>query len=240
MERLKAEEAAKALIEGRFPNCRAAILGGSVIRGEGTAQSDLDIVVIDCVASAYRESFHAFQWPVELFVHNATSYRVFFERDCQRGRPSLPNMCVEGIILKDDGIALQIKQEARNLLDKGPETWGDEEIRARRYGISDALDDLESSKNHAEDLFTANTLAFSLHEFVLRTHDCWIGGGKWIVRALKRYDQAFCKQFVDTFDHFYQTGEKDELIAFADGILEPYGGRLFDGFSVGKQGGKPC
>ncbi|HEX6922809.1 MAG TPA: nucleotidyltransferase domain-containing protein [Bacillales bacterium] len=235
---MQAEEAAKTLVKERFPDCRTAILGGSVVRGEATVQSDLDIVVIDDqLDSSYRESLYAYGWPVELFVHNSISYRGFFEDDVERGRPSLPNLCAEGIVIRDDGFAPQLKKEARELLEKGPEPWTKEQILLKRYSISDLLDDLEGSSDRGEDLFTANALAYNLHEFVLRMNGCWIGGAKWIPRALKRYDGAFCNRFVEVFDHFYKTGEKKEMIAFADEILAPCGGRLFEGFSLGKPSG---
>ncbi|HEU5139847.1 MAG TPA: nucleotidyltransferase domain-containing protein [Bacillales bacterium] len=231
---MQAEDAAKALVKERFADCRTAILGGSVVRGEATARSDLDIVVIDDRHDAsYRESLYAYGWPVELFVHNSTSYRDFFESDCKEGTPSMPKMCSEGIVIKDDGFADQLKKEARDLLEKGPEPWTETDILMKRYGISDLLDDLEGSDERGEDLFTANALAYSLHEFILRMNGCWIGGAKWIPRALKRYDEELCYRFVEVFDHFYITRNKEKLIAFADEILTPYGGRLFDGFSLG-------
>ncbi|HET7616389.1 MAG TPA: nucleotidyltransferase domain-containing protein [Bacillales bacterium] len=233
--RKHAEESAKAFVSERFPDCRTAILGGSIVRGEGTAKSDLDIVVIDeAVESAYRESFHVSDWPVELFVHNLTSYKAFFKSDAERGRPSLPNMFAEGVVLQDDGLAHVVKQEAQTLLDKGPERWTPSEIRAKRYAISELLEDLEGSDDDDEDLFIVSALAEHLHEFVLRTNGCWIGEAKWIVRALRRYDEAFARKFSSVFKDFYRSGNKEEVIVFADEILKTFGSRLFDGFSAGK------
>ncbi len=49
---------AKELVQKRSPECEAAFLAGSVVRGEATATSDLDIVVFDSsVTVSYRESF---------------------------------------------------------------------------------------------------------------------------------------------------------------------------------------
>ncbi|WP_263597219.1 nucleotidyltransferase domain-containing protein [Metabacillus idriensis] len=45
--RLEPFEAAKKIIEKRFPKCQAAVLSGSVVRGEATPASDLDIVIFD-------------------------------------------------------------------------------------------------------------------------------------------------------------------------------------------------
>ncbi|HER2162506.1 TPA: nucleotidyltransferase domain-containing protein [Streptococcus pyogenes] len=58
-----------------FPNCQGALLAGSVVRGEATETSDLDIVVFDKnLSSPYRESLIAFSWAIEVFVNNLTSY----------------------------------------------------------------------------------------------------------------------------------------------------------------------
>ena len=54
--RLDAVEAALAVVERKCPTCLAAFLAGSVVRGEATATSDLDIMVIVPEGSpTYRE-----------------------------------------------------------------------------------------------------------------------------------------------------------------------------------------
>lgn len=233
--RMQPLEAAKKFTSEKFPNCQAALLGGSVVRGEQTQTSDLDIVVFDeTLEVAYRESLIAYGWPIEVFVHNMTTYKDFFRSDCERARPSLPRMVAEGIVIIDSGIVGVIKNEAVELLKKGPVMWTNDTIATKRYMITDALDDLIGSTNRAEELFIANTLANALHEFVLRTKGKWVGESKWVVRALNQFDASFAERFVQAFDAFYRTGSKDEIINLADEVLKPYGGRLFEGYSMGK------
>ncbi|MDP9728266.1 hypothetical protein J2S04_001198 [Alicyclobacillus tengchongensis] len=45
----------------------------------------------------------------------------------------------------------------------------------------------------------------------------------------------FASEFIHAFTTFYQTGDKDEIVQLTNKVLEPFGGRLFDGFSLGKQ-----
>ncbi|MFF2755651.1 nucleotidyltransferase domain-containing protein [Psychrobacillus sp. NPDC058041] len=233
--RLKPIEAATQFISQNFPNCQGALLAGSIVRGEATETSDLDIVVfIQDLPSCYRESLIKDGWPIEVFVHNLTSYKSFFESDSKRARPSLPKMVAEGIILKDEGILDSIQKEATQLIVNGPEVWSTDTINIKRYFITDALDDFIGSKNRVEEIFIANTLAELVSEFVLRTNRKWIGTSKWIVRALKNYNEQFSEQFVEAFDLYYKSGDKNKVINIADAVLEPYGGRLFDGFSIGK------
>ncbi len=235
INRIDPYEAAELFTLNHFPNCHGALLAGSIVRGEATETSDLDIVIVDGnLKSAYRESVIEFGWNIEVFVHNLTSYKEYFKSDCERARPSLPKMVSEGIVLRDSGIMEQIKQEAKDLLEKGPGEWSTETIRIKRYFITDALDDFIGSTIRAEEIFIANTLAELVSEFVLRTNGKWIGTSKWLVRSLRNYDEEFADQFVEAFDTFYKTGDKSKIILMADEILQPFGGRLFQGFSLGK------
>ncbi|WP_093062100.1 nucleotidyltransferase domain-containing protein [Psychrobacillus sp. OK028] len=226
---------AQKFIEKYFPSCNGALLAGSVIRGEATDTSDLDIVIFDeSVPSSYRESFIEFDWPIEVFIHNGSSYKEFFESDRERARPSLPRMVSEGIVLKDDGIIEPIKKEAEDLLMEGPDIWSEETVQIKRYFLTDALDDFIGCSNRAEEIFIANNLAELLSEFVLRTNRRWIGTSKWIVRSLKAFDEDFTNQFVKAFDTYYKTDDKRKVIKLVELVMEPFGGRLLEGFSLGK------
>ncbi|MFI8574302.1 nucleotidyltransferase domain-containing protein [Rossellomorea aquimaris] len=235
MKRLPAMEAAKKFVLETFPTCQAALLGGSVVRGEDTSTSDLDIVIIDeSLHSEYRESFNLHGWPIEAFVHNRQTIQVYFQKDCQRARPSLPRMVSEGIPILDHPIIPRLKEEANKLLRGGPPKWNSQTIDMKRYFLTDALDDFIGSKERGESIFIASSLGESLHEFVLRTQGHWIGASKWITRALKEYDERFAEDFVEAFDQFYQKGDKQTIVRLVDSVLDPHGGRLFEGFSIGK------
>ncbi|TDL30860.1 nucleotidyltransferase domain-containing protein [Jeotgalibacillus sp. S-D1] len=228
-------EAAKKFIEKKFPKCKGALLAGSVVRGEETSTSDLDIVVFDpTIASSYRESLMEFGWPIELFVHNLHSYKKYFASDCKRATPSMPQMVAEGIVIRDEGAVAGIKEEAIVLLENGPAKWTEETVRLKRYFITDALDDFTGSKNRSEALFIAGTLASLVSEFILRTNLQWIGDSKWMVRALKKFDRKIADEFVYAFDQYYTFDQKEYIVRMTKKSLEPYGGLLFAGFSLGK------
>lgn len=235
MNKDKPIEAAQKFIHKYFPNCNGALLAGSVVRGEETDTSDLDIVIFDeTVPSSYRESLIEFNWPIEVFVHNTSSYKSFFESDRERARPSLPRMVSEGIILKDDGVIEIIREEAIELLKEGPEEWSEVTLQIKRYFLTDTLDDFIGCNKRGEEIFIANALAELVSEFVLRSNRHWIGTSKWIVRSLRAYDEDYTIQFVEAFETYYTTGDKERVIHLVEAAMEPFGGRLLEGFSLGK------
>ncbi|WP_274307261.1 nucleotidyltransferase domain-containing protein [Solibacillus daqui] len=234
-KRLEPLKAARQFVEKYFPNCQAALLAGSVVRGEATTTSDLDIVIFDKeVKNPYRESFIEFEWPIEVFVHNLTSYKHYFAMDYERARSSLQKMLVEGFVVKDDGIVEQIKKEAQQILENGPQHWSLQTIDAKRYFITDVLDDFIGCTTIHEELFIVNMLAELISEFILRTNDKWVGTSKWVFRLLKAHDEQIALQFFEAFNFYYETKDKTQIITFVDHVLEPFGGRLFEGFSMGK------
>ncbi|WP_153462045.1 nucleotidyltransferase domain-containing protein [Sediminibacillus terrae] len=228
--------AAKNFIGKYFTHCEGALLAGSVVRGEATSASDLDIVIFDSrYSGSFRESFMEFGWPIEAFVHNFHTYKAFFQQDIERARPSLPRMVTEGIILKDScSLVGSIKKEAAELLAAGPNPWTEEDLERKRYFLTDALDDFIGSTLREEDLLIANTLAQLTSEFYLRVNGQWVGASKWTVRALRQYDPAFTECFIMAFETFYRDNRKEKVIELVDRVMEPYGGRLFAGFSIGK------
>ncbi|KMK78335.1 hypothetical protein AB990_01530 [Alkalihalobacillus pseudalcaliphilus] len=237
-QRLAAELAAKKIVEKRYPYCELALLAGSVVRHESTETSDLDLVIImdkERLQEAYRESFFLLDWPVEAFVHTEVSLAKFFTLDVERGRPSLPQMVQEGLLIKgSQQLSSRLKKEAKQLLIKGPKRWPTEEINRRRYFITDLLDDLKGSTIRAEQIFIVNELIQQITEFILGTNQKWQGNSKWTIRLLEKHDKNKATQLLQAMESFYQEKEKHPIIQFTINTLKPYGGPYFEGFSIGK------
>lgn len=235
MMRLQPVEAAKRFIEQFYPQCNVAFLAGSASRGEHKALSDLDIVIIDeTIPSAYRESLFELGWRMEIFINNRASILGFFESDAKRGRPTMPHMCANGILLKDDGTAALLRAKALAIIEQGPEPLTVSEIESARYFLTDLLEDFIDADRHDEALYTLNTLSIQLAEFALRVQGRWIGRGKGLPRMLRQYSEDLNERFVDAISGFVKRENKQLFVQLADDILDPYGGRLFEGFSVGK------
>src|ERR671921_773911 len=119
--RVSPEEAARAVWRERYAGARVLFLGGSVMRGEATAASDLDVVVVyERLPNAYREAFVYGGWPVEAFVHDAGTLEEFFEVDRRRGLPSLMSMVWEGLEIPEASeFSGGVKRCAREVLEAG-------------------------------------------------------------------------------------------------------------------------
>ena len=81
-------------------------------------------------------------------------------------------------------------------------------------------------------MFIANLLADLVHEYVLRVNGKWLGNSKWFIRVLRRYDEQYANQFVAALIILYNGRKK--INYFCRKTLEQYGGRMFEGFSIGK------
>src|SRR5215813_7999201 len=67
--KMEGQDAARAFVTTHFPDCLGAVLFGSVARGEPTATSDLDIIIVTHEdISPYRKSYREYGWFIEAFV----------------------------------------------------------------------------------------------------------------------------------------------------------------------------
>ncbi len=210
-------------------------LAGSVMRGEATASSDLDVVVVyEALEGAYRESFVHGGWPVEAFVHDPETLERFFEEDRQRGVPSLMSMVGEGLEVPGASeFSARLKRRAAELLEAGPPPWGEEELTLRRYRLTDWVDDMRFPRSPEELVATGAWLYQDAAEFYFRARGLWSAHSKTIPRRLRRTDAAFAEKFLAAFDALFAEKRPEPAAALVEEMLEPFGGLLFDGFRKG-------
>ncbi|MCA1618021.1 MAG: nucleotidyltransferase domain-containing protein [Acidobacteria bacterium] len=209
-------------------------LGGSVVRGEATPASDLDLVVVyEELPNAYREAFVHAGWPVETFVHDPETLERFFESDRLRGVPALMSMVGEGLEVPGASeFSARLKRRAAELLEAGPPPWDDEELTLRRYRLTDWLDDMKSPRSPEELVATGAWLYQDAAEFYFRARGLWSAHSKTIPRRLRRTDAAFAEKFFSAFDALFKEKRPEPAAALVAEMLEPFGGLLFDGFRM--------
>ncbi|MEM9482808.1 MAG: nucleotidyltransferase domain-containing protein [Cyanobacteria bacterium P01_F01_bin.116] len=218
-----------------YPNADVIFLAGSVIRGEETATSDLDIVVIfKQLPAAYRESFRFESWPIETFVHDPATLRYFFvEADRPTGVPSLAAMVSEGIeIPQPSELSRELKQLANDVLAAGPPVWDKDAIDRSRYAITELIDDIRSPRSRAELLASGTQLYDAVVEHYLRSRNLWSAKGKSIPRRLRKVAPQFAAQFEESFAALFIDGKTEKLIELVENMLKPDGGWLFEGYKL--------
>jgi hypothetical protein len=217
---------ARALVAERFANARAAFLGPGVLSAYRTSTSDLDIVVVlDGPPAPFRESLRWRDWPVELFVHDPASVEEFLARDIARRKPNLARMVADGVTLADGhGIAADLRKRARQVLDAGPPPLSPAELRLRRYGLSDLLDDLAGSTDAGETAVISWHVLVQAAELALLQDGRWLGGGKWLLRELRAAEPDLAQALLAGL------GSPAQLTAAAGEVLARSGGRLWEGF----------
>lgn len=223
----------KELFETRYQGAEAIIVAGSVVRGEATAHSDLDLVVLyPKVKAAFRESFNFKGWPVEAFIHDSETIRYFFHKvDRPIGRATLAEMISEGHEMPaSTPLTVQVKDLARDVLREGPPPLSEEDDHDRRYHISELVDDLREPRTRQEMIAVA-TLAYNeLADYYFRSRRSWTGSGKAILKRMKKIDPGFARRFAEAFDILFATGHAARVIELTEEVLAERGGPLFEGY----------
>ncbi|WP_019928650.1 nucleotidyltransferase domain-containing protein [Nocardia sp. BMG111209] len=234
---LDVRKIAYRLVSHRFPEARAAWLGGSAADGTGTVTSDLDITVLLAGAPApYRESVFYGGWPVELFVQTEESIHWFCATERRSGKPTTRRLIGAATILVDrDGSAARLQDACLTELEAGPDPLPEERLADMRYRVGTLLDDLSGGGPESEQLLVATELWRATLELLLAGHGRWLGAGKWLHREAVTYDQQAGTDYAETLARAVRTvaeGAVEPLIAVVSEVLELVGGPLFDGYRV--------
>lgn len=222
---------AQSLLSTRYADAAFGFAAGSILRGEGTHLSDIDLVVVyDSLPAAHRESFLAEGVPVEAFVHDPGTLAWFVDDDAARGRPSLLHMIAEGTLVGTATESARILQgQVAARLHAGPPPLTQAQRDALRYEITDLVDDLCGERSAAEVVAIGALLHPRLAELALRGRGHWYGSGKWVPRLLTRMDPAVGARFEQAFAVLFASADRAPVLALAQQELAAHGGRLFDG-----------
>lgn len=221
------------ILQSKYPLAEFAFLAGSLIRGEGTAFSDLDIVVIyKDLVGAYRESFYFRGLPVETFVHTPETLNYFFDLDIAEKVPSLPVMVSEGIVIPHaTDLSHKLKNLAQEILANPPKITK-EEIQGFQYWITDLIDDIRDPRSKAELTAVGTRLYDALSSCYFRINEQWLAKGKSIPRSLQRHNPVFYQEFTASFEELFVVGKTERIINLAEKLLAPFGGFIFDGIKL--------
>ena len=240
-ERIPPVEAALEIFHARHAGARLLFLAGSVMRGEGTPSSDLDLVVVyERLPTAYRESFTHGGWPVETFVNDPETLSYFLqEGDPKSGFPAMANMVLEGCeIPAPCELSHSLKRLAAEVLAAGPPALSEEELLGKRYHLTDKVDDIRYPRDDAELVATGAQMYDMMADFYLRSRGHWSAKGKAIPRRLREVDADFAARFREAFEMLFGGKCPHKVIALVEDVLAPFGGFLFDGYKLDAESDK--
>lgn len=227
---------AAALVErilaDRYPGADVGFAAGSLVRGDGTEGSDLDLVILfPALPHARRESFVAEGTPVEVFLHDPETLAFTFKEGADLGRPGMISMVADGRLCGPRPEAGRgWRRNARKLMRDGPPPMDAARRDSLRYHITDRVDDLRDPRPAEQLVALGAQLYDPIAELILRGAGRWAGNGKWIPRHLRGLDPQVAERFVAAFDALYARGDPGPLIGFAECALAPHGGWLFEGY----------
>jgi hypothetical protein len=225
---------AQDILKTKYPDAELAFVAGSFNRGEETAFSDIDLVVVfSKLEHAWRESFTFDGWPVEAFVHDPETLEYFMvDFDMKSGAASLACMILEGPpVPETHPLVAKLREKAARVLADGPSAWDEEKIDARRYVITDLIEDLRDPRTSAEACAIVAKLHEQLGDFYLRTNRFWSASGKQIPRQISKHDPDLGQRWNEAFVTAYK-GDTGALINLTEAVLQPFGGFLFNGYRL--------
>ncbi|MET9467163.1 nucleotidyltransferase domain-containing protein [Streptomyces sp. NPDC006544] len=223
---------ARRLARDRFPDALAVILAGSTAAGRATASSDLDIVVLVGDGGETRRETIRFEGRVvELFIHTRAGLADLFAADFATRRGVLQSMYATGLVLVDaNGEAERARALAAADLRHGPPALEAEAVETKRYGLTDALDDVADAGDPIERLAVAGFVLGAAADLLCDHHHAWIGGGKWLPRRLLEADAERGAALLHGHLHLCRSGDPGLMIDAASGILDLVGGALREGY----------
>ena len=223
------------ILNSKYPEASVIFLSGSLVRGEGTPYSDLDLVVIfDELPNPYRESFYFGGFPVEAFVHDPETLNYFLlEVDRPSGCPSLAQMVSEGVeVPQPSELSQLLKQLAVSVLAMGPPELSGEDVCRMRYTITDLVDDIRHPRSKEELVAAGTQLYAALADYYFRANALWSAKGKAIPRVMRRVNPGLCSRYGSSFEELFVHGQPEQVIALAEEILSSNGGFLFEGHKL--------
>lgn len=220
-------------LSAEFPELRAALLTGSVVRGTATETSDIDVVLLLPDGSGgLRETVEWDGQTVDLFGYDLAALRHWLTEDTLRRRPALCSIVLDGVpVVGDSRVVEEARSTAREVYDAGPRACEPAELLRMRYGVTDVLLDVATSTDRAETLLLAGTLVTDAVDLLFATARRWSGSGKWLLRELRIREPGLAERLVEGYDTLARTNEPGALVNAVDELLDRCGGRFLVGRS---------
>jgi predicted nucleotidyltransferase len=203
---------AVAFILSRFEPL-GIVASGTIIRGNPRKTSDLDIYVIHDKPQRQRIQRFFNGVPAEIFVNPVKAVEGYFAEEQADARPITAHMLATGFIILDrDPVVEQLRQQARELLQRPPMPT-EKQLLYQRYGIAthyeDALDMVEMNP-------TATNMMLGLVVYEM-LHYHFRKAGLFLPRDKDLLD-SFNGELADLAREFFSSGDLNHRLVLAKQI----------------------
>lgn len=214
-----------------FPSADIAVLGGSTARGNRTATSDIDLLVIgdrlfDDEKSSLAASFAFDGEVIEVFAYTQGAFEEWARAGMEQLRPVIVHLLVEGFGVRGGDELGELRDRWGRLLAEGPSVTP-HDLELRRYVITDLLDDLHDAEDELEQAVIAWTLFSRVAELILLSARRWLGTGKYLPRRLRELDDARARDLSAAL----LAGDYSTFAEEVEAELQRAGGRVHAGFT---------
>lgn len=224
-------EIAERFVAATYPRAEIAIIAGSTARGERTATSDIDLLLLgsslfDVEGKQSEAATHEFEGEVfEVFAYTPQGFAEWARRGVDQHRPVIVHMLVEGVPIRSSASLDGFRGHWGDVLAAGPSLDATESA-FRRYVITDLLNDLRDTTDALERQVVAGVLFERVAELMLLTSGRWVATGKWLPRRLRALD----RDRADALSAPLLAGDLTGFAARVEDELGRAGGRVQAGF----------
>lgn len=224
-------EIAERFVTATYPRAEIAIVAGSTARGERTATSDIDLLLLgdslfDVEGQQSEAATHEFEGEIfEVFAYTPQGFEEWARRGVDQHRPVIVHMLVEGMPIRSTAALDGFRAHWGDVLVAGPSLDATESA-FRRYVITDLLDDLRDATDPLERQVVAGLLFERVGELMLLNAGRWVATGKWLPRRLRALD----RDRADALSVPLLAGDVTAFAARVEDELRRAGGRVQAGF----------
>jgi hypothetical protein len=152
--------------------------------------------------------------------------------EAERSRSHSNNGAAKGRcgLVDTNGEAGRARALAEADLREGPPALEPGTVETKRYGLTDALDDLADTGDRIERLAVAGYVLNAAADLLCDFHHAWSGGGKWLPRRLLESDAQHGAALLEGPLYMCESGDPALMIDAASEILDLVSGPLREGY----------